>query len=66
MELFSSSAKESHFAPVQRKTLVGLSGLDIVLVTQEGFTLACIDPLLSLMPGKSFPTQNSLGELVDV
>lgn len=45
---------------------MGLSGLDTVLVTQEGFTLACTDSLLSLMPGESFATQNSLGELIDV
>lgn len=45
--------------------MVGLSGLDTVLVTQEGFILAYIDPLLFLN-AYSFATQNSLGELVDV
>lgn len=45
--------------------MVGLSGLDTVLVTQEGFILAYIDPLLFLN-AYSFATQNSLSELVDV
>lgn len=45
--------------------MVGLSGLGIVLVTQEGFTLAYTDHCFSLMPVKSFATQHSLGELVN-
>lgn len=64
-DVLSSSAKESNFALLKRKIMVGLSGLDTVLVTQEGFILACIDPLLFLN-AYSFATQNSLGELVDV